>query len=122
MQARISVIDDGGGTSALESLSDWLRGEPELSGRVRMDAQPPRPGEMGALTQALLIAVGSGGTVSVLVTSLTAWLSRPGGAKVRIRIENESGAVVEIETDNVPGDEIETLVRRALRPPVLPRD
>ena len=59
MQARISIV--GGDRAALESLNDWLRREHELAGRVMFAAMRPREGELGALGEALVVAVGAGG-------------------------------------------------------------
>jgi hypothetical protein len=119
VQALISVID-GDGTADLESLASWLGDEPGLSGRVRMAAKTPGPGEMGALSEALLVAVGSGGAISVLATSLNGWLSRPGAAKIRIRIKGESGVTVELDAQNVSQEQVEILIRRALDPALPP--
>jgi hypothetical protein len=121
VQARISVID-GDGTADLESLASWLGDEPGLSGRVRTAARTPRPGEMGALSEALLVAVGSGGAISVLATSLNGWLSRPRAAKIRIRVTGESGVTVELDAENVSGEQAELLIRRALDPAPPPGD
>lgn len=113
MDVRISLADGGRG-GGLESLSDWLRGEPELAGRIDVTGDKPRPGELGALADALVVAVGSGGTLSVLATSLKTWLSQPRRSDVRIRVQGETGRVVEIVADRVDGGRIEALVRQAL--------
>src|ERR1700727_2059922 len=63
----------GDQVAGLESLGDWLRGEPELAGRVRVSGSAPREGELGALADVLVVAVGSGGTLSVLAASLKSW-------------------------------------------------
>jgi hypothetical protein len=71
---------------------------------------------MGALGDALVVAVGAQGTLSVLALSLKAWLSQPRRSDVRIRVENGDGRVVEIDAHNVltGKDSTETLVDRIL--------
>ena len=113
MEARISLV--GGNPAAnLESLDDWLQGEPELAGRVRVSAPVPREGELGALAEVLVAAVGSGGALSVLATSLHAWLSQPRRSDVRIRVQGENGRAVEIDADRVDPLQAEVLLREAL--------
>lgn len=113
MEFRISVVS-GDRAAGLESLSDWLRGEPELAGRVCVLQAMPRSGELGALGDALLVAVGSGGALSVLAMSLNTWLSQPRGSDVKVTVRGETGRVVEISADRVDGDRVEALVRTAL--------
>jgi hypothetical protein len=60
----------GGDIAELESLGDWLRGERELTGRVRLASAAPRSGELGAVSETLLVAVGSGGAITVLISAL----------------------------------------------------
>lgn len=118
MDIRISVID--GDPADLESLDDWLRGERELAGRVKLTGPPPRKGELGALTEALIVAVGSGGAITVvgaaLAGALKAWLSQPRRSDVTLKIRRPDGTSVEINAKRVKaGDiDIETTVRQAL--------
>ena len=116
MEVRISLVSEQR-EAGLESLSDWLRGEPELVGSVSLAEPEPRPGELGALGDALVVAVGSGGMLSVLASSLNAWLSQPRKSDVRIRVEREAGDVVEISADRVDGKHVEKLLRQALGRP-----
>lgn len=113
MSIRIS-LEDKGQTSELESLSDWLRREPRLSGRVSVTGPVPDATELGALVDAVVVAVGSGGMLSVLATSLSSWLSLPRKSSVRIRIQGEANRSVEIDADRVDAERIEALVREAL--------
>jgi|SRR5271169_6151653 len=113
MDVRISLVG-GNPASDLESLDDWLQGEPELTGRVRVSAPVPREGELGALAEALVAAVSSGGALSVLATSLHAWLSQPRRSDVRIRIQGDNGRTVEIGADRVDAQQAEDMLRQAL--------
>jgi len=100
----------GDGDVALESLDDWLRAEPKLAGRVTVAGSEPKEGELGTLGDALIVAVGSGGTLSVLAMALKAWLSQPRRSDVRIRIEG-GGRVIEIDANHIDGNRVDTLLR-----------
>jgi hypothetical protein len=93
----------------LEELSDWLRQEPGLRGRVEWQAAAPGPGQLGALAEVLVAAVGGGGAVSVLASSLMVFLSQPRHADVRIVVSGPDGRWVEVDAKRV-GD-AEALVR-----------
>jgi hypothetical protein len=112
VEARISII--GGDQAELESLDNWLRGESQLAGRITFAAARPREGQLGVLGAALVVAVGAGGTVSVLAGSLKAWLALPHRSDVRIRIQATDGRSVEIDASRVSGERIDDLVRQAL--------
>jgi hypothetical protein len=112
MEARISLV--GGNPADLESLDDWLQGEPELAGRVRASAPVPREEELGALAEVLVAAVSSGGVLSVLATSLYAWLSQPRGSDVRIRVQGDNGRSVEINAERVNAQQAEDILREVL--------
>lgn len=111
MHYRISIV--GGDQAELESLSDWLRSERELAGRVTLASSGPREGELGALGEALIVAVGAGGTMSVLAASLKAWISLPRRSDIRIRIQDPDGRVVEIDGHHISGDRLDDLIRQA---------
>jgi hypothetical protein len=111
MEVRVRL--NGSPPGALESLDDWLQGDTRFNGRVRMRGPQPRDGEMGALTDVLVVALGSGGTLSVLATSLHAWLSQPRRSNIRVRVEGADGQVVEIGADRVTAQQAEALLDRA---------
>lgn len=114
MEIRISMA--GGEITELESLDDWLRGERELTGRVKLVSAQPREGQLGALSDALVVAVGSGGAVSVLAASLKAWLSLPRRSDVRIRIHRIDGSSVDIDAKRVGAGQVnvQSLIQQAL--------
>jgi hypothetical protein len=116
MKVCISLVD-GHQSALLESLGDWLRGEPQLAGRVSATGPEPASGELGVLSDALVVAVGSGGTLSALAMSLKGWLSQPRRSDVRIQVRRDDGAVVEIAADRVHGHQIEALLREVLGSP-----
>jgi hypothetical protein len=81
--ADVIVRLDDETTDELRSLRAWLVGEDELRGRVTMVEQPPRPGELGPVTDALLVALGQGGAATVLAAGLVSWLrSRHGDINI----------------------------------------
>jgi hypothetical protein len=112
VQVRISVV--GGDHAPLESLDGWLRQEHELAGRITFAAARPREGELGALGEALVVAVSSGGTVSVLAASLKAWILLPHHSDVRIRVQGADGRLVEICADRISGEHVDSLIRQVL--------
>jgi Effector Associated Constant Component 1 len=113
VQVRISCVG-GGSAAGVESLSDWLRGEPELAGRLRVAGPAPGEGELGALADVLMVAVGSGGTLSVLAASLKAWLAQPRRSDVRIRVQRDGGETVEIDANRIDDERVDALIRQAL--------
>jgi hypothetical protein len=113
VQVHISIT--GGDQAELESLDDWLRRERELAGHVAFAAAPPREGELGVLGEALIVAVGSGGAISVLAAALKSWLSLPRRSDVRIKVEERADRrIVEIEADRVSAERIDDWVRQVL--------
>jgi hypothetical protein len=113
VQVRISVT--GGNQSELESLDDWLSHEKELVGRVTLTAAQPREGELGALAAALIVAVSSGGALSVLAAALKSYLSLPRRSDVRIKVEeSDDRRVIEISADRVSAERIDDWVRQVL--------
>src|ERR1700744_3844740 len=102
MEVRISVV--GNNLADLEALDDWLRQERELAGRVKISAVRPRESQLGAVSDALVVAVGSGWSLTVLAASLKAWISVPRHSDVRIRIHGANGRVVEIDADRISRD------------------
>ncbi|WP_219515633.1 effector-associated constant component EACC1 [Nonomuraea ceibae] len=113
METRLTVVGDGDKSEHLESLRDWLGLEPELGGQVRKSAPPPRDGELGGLTDAVVIALGSG-TLSALAMSLKTWLSQPRRSDITIRVEAGDRSI-EIDAKRVAESRIEALLEQALR-------
>src|ERR1700730_12462995 len=110
---RVSVANSNQG-DGLESLDYWLQAEPALSGKVKPSKPVPQKGELGSLTDALVVSVGSGGALSVLAASLHAWLSQPRRSDVRIRLRGDNGRMVEISADRISAQKFETMLREAL--------
>jgi hypothetical protein len=84
----------------LEDLSDWLIAERELRGAVTYDSAAPKAGEMGAIAEALIVAVGSGGALTVLARTLGVWLSQQ-RSNVKLSIRRPDGASITLEATNL---------------------
>ena len=86
-----------------------------MRGLVTPETAAPKNGQLGPLTEVLIAAVSSGGTVSVLAAALQAFLIQPRRADVRIVLTTPGGRRVEIDAKRV--DDVEALLRRMLEPP-----
>ena len=113
MSVWLSVEGDDP-VEGLAELADWLGQESDLRGLVSPVSAVPGPGELGALTDALVAAVGSGGAISILAASLKVFLAQPRRSDVRIVLRTADGRRVEVDAKRV-GD-VEALVRETLSP------
>lgn len=115
-QVRLAIATASGESdlASLEDLNTWLRGEVDLAGRVAFDRSAPRAGEMGSMTDALIVAVSAQGAVSVLAASLREWFRQPRRASVRIRVATGRGAYAEIDADRVRSPDLDRLLSQAL--------
>ncbi|MEV6694962.1 hypothetical protein AB0M35_26145 [Micromonospora sp. NPDC051196] len=96
-----------------EDLCDWLVTEPDLRPLVSLHKRTPRQGELGGLVEALTIAVGSGGAITVLAGALGVWLSRARNRAVRIEIRQQRGGgrTIVLDARNTRTDAIERMLR-----------
>jgi hypothetical protein len=78
MPIALSVEGDSTGDE-LRSMYDWLIREDELQGaKFQFAAAGVREGTMGAVSDAIVVALGSGSAGAVLARSLSVWLSTRG--------------------------------------------
>ncbi|MFG2821529.1 hypothetical protein ACGFX4_19120 [Kitasatospora sp. NPDC048365] len=90
-------VADGHGED-LSSLYEWLLGEDELRGLVRLGRRPIGETELGSAVDLITVALGAGGAGSVLSSALTTWLSaRRTSAKVTVEVGDRS-VTFEIDT------------------------
>lgn len=85
----------------LTNLEDWLLDEPGLAGCPidrPVGSASPELGEMGALSEVLVVALGSGGMGVALARSLSVWLRTRVG-DVTLRISTGQGGI-ELEARN----------------------
>lgn len=109
--------DEDAGLAALEDLSDWLRAESELAGRVHEVHAAPVDGQLGALTDGLEIvlgAVSSGGALSVLAASLKSWFAQPRRSDFRVKVPLGGDRFVEIDAERARAGDVEALLVQAL--------
>ncbi len=86
------VVSGGKNGEELTDLWEWIRGERVLAGSVRLLRRPSREDELGSAFDTLAVAVGSGGAITALAGSLTAWL-KTRRADVAVSITTEAGTV-----------------------------
>lgn len=86
MHATIALVDDK--TQELASLYAWLQHDDEFRGRVKAVAGELRPGDMGGATETLLVALGSGGAATALITAVGGWLT---ARRTKLSIEVTDG-------------------------------
>lgn len=67
-------VDGSEPVQDLTELAEWLNEELELRGLISQAFASPDAAEMGTLPDVLVAAVGAGGAVSVLVSSLKTFL------------------------------------------------
>lgn len=111
MSVSLSVAG-GDPVEGLPELSEWLSRESDLRGLITPVSAGTGPGELGSLTDALVVAVGSGGLLSVLATSLKTFLALPRRGDLRIVVTAPGGRRVEIDAKHVR--DVESLIRDAL--------
>ena len=93
------TVDSDDEVGDTETLLEWLRDEPELREHVSTVEQPPAAGRMGSLVEVIVAASASGGALTVLVSSLQAWLKdrKP----VQLKVQSSDGTVIELSAKNV---------------------
>jgi hypothetical protein len=91
MEARLSLTGADDVHDELGSLRRWLSDEEEFRGRVRVEQASPMPGQMGGLTEALTVALGSGGALAILANSVSVWL-RQRRSSLTVKIVNSDGS------------------------------
>jgi hypothetical protein len=72
MDAEIRIMGDAG--EELAALREWLQAEDELRGRVHAVHGAVGDTELGSVVELLTVALGAGGTGTVLASSLKTWL------------------------------------------------
>jgi hypothetical protein len=97
MDVRICV--EGDHADELRALYAWLGEEQELRGQVRLAQAAPGSTQLGAVTDAIVVALGAGGAGTVLVSSLVNWVKTRRPA-LRLTVE-ASGRKVELELESV---------------------
>ncbi|MEV0705860.1 hypothetical protein AB0I53_49275 [Saccharopolyspora sp. NPDC050389] len=111
MHARVRVTAGREQQAELRSLGEWLRQEDDLRGYVSLEQPTPAPGEMGALSEVLVVALSTGGAVTALARSVSVWLQQR-HSDVTIEVSN-SDRTVTLDARRVV--DAEALVREVLK-------
>lgn len=83
---------------ALRSLREWLVSDDSLRGRVHLVTVAPAEGTLGSGLDALTVALGNGGAVTVFATAAVTWLRHRTG-RMDIKVIRSDGATVEVSSD-----------------------
>jgi membrane-associated two-gene conflict system component 1 (EACC1) len=104
MAGGSTYLISGAGLSgdALRSLRRWMLDVRNLSGPVDLRQADPQPGEMGSLTDALVVAAGSGGAITALAGALVSWL-RHRTTDLTIKVTLPDGRTLEVDGNRVRG-------------------
>ncbi|MFE9575757.1 hypothetical protein ACFYO1_05180 [Nocardia sp. NPDC006044] len=89
MQLEVTVTS-GRADEDLVSLSQWLRRERDLAGKITMVNRPPSEEELGGAWEMISVAVGSGGMFAAFATSLEAWFRNRPRTTIKIKHGNDS--------------------------------
>ncbi|MGW3305822.1 effector-associated constant component EACC1 [Streptomyces sp. NPDC001073] len=102
LQAKLIVADADfeQAPDQLLALADWLRYEEGLRGKTQLEHAEVGSGEMGGLPQALVVAVSTGGTVTVLARSVVEWVKQR-KSDVTVKAVSPTGESFEIDLRRV---------------------
>jgi hypothetical protein len=109
---EIAIRTERDDAAVTESLCDWLHADPDLGPSVRQGRTPPRPGQMGGVMDAVIVAVGSGGAVTALAPLLKSWLLRPRHAHIKLEVETSPNGKrsVTLDADRVRKEDIDEII------------
>jgi hypothetical protein len=104
------TITGSGSISAadLRSLRSWMIDTGDLRGPVELRQRDPGPGELGSLTDALVVAAGSGGAVTALAGVLVSWI-RHRTSDLTVKVTRPDGSSVEVDGKRIRRLEAEAL-------------
>jgi Effector Associated Constant Component 1 len=112
MEILLSV----GTADATESLSTWLSESFPLPGCIRHVSIMPTPGAQGPGSDALAVALGSGGSITTLALCLRTWIQQyfaQRSTAVHVELIGEDGTKATI--DAASADEAERILRQVLK-------
>jgi hypothetical protein len=98
-------------TEDLSLLRQWLESDPALAGSVAPDQIDIKPGEMGGLSEVLVVALGSGGLATALAGNLSSWMSSR-KAEVTVTKTGADGSSASLTVKNV--DDVDKVVKEFL--------
>ena len=87
-----------GGFEAAYELKDWLDDVAELRGRSAVEVGATPVGQQGAVSDVLVVALGSGGVVTVLAGVLTRWIAARKPSRMTV-VVRDGKKEVRVEAD-----------------------
>jgi hypothetical protein len=103
--ASLAVRGERDDVAAVSALRQWLSDEPEFRGRITAGDAEMSDGDMGAVVDVLVVAVGSGGALTMLVNSISAWL-RQRRSEVEVELTTSTGETVRIKASGPVASDI----------------
>jgi Effector Associated Constant Component 1 len=91
MDVAISVSGGPDADAEIRSLYRWLQREEDLPNPTFMPAAPG-PEDMGAVSDVLMVALGSGGAGAVLANSLSVWV-RQRSSDLKLTVRGKNGTI-----------------------------
>jgi uncharacterized iron-regulated membrane protein len=100
MDVTVQVVGRDAAVEELRSLLTWLAGDEEFRGRVRLVEAAPEPGTLGGWPEAVAVALGQDGGLTVLASAVIAWI-RHRTSEVKCTVTRSDGTSVELEATRV---------------------
>jgi Effector Associated Constant Component 1 len=101
VDVSVAVVGDSG-ADGMRSLYEWLAGDDELRGRIRLRPTPAAPGTLGPVLNSLVIALGPGGVATATASVLISWIRHRTGNQ-SVRITRPDGTSFELTVTRVRG-------------------
>jgi membrane-associated two-gene conflict system component 1 (EACC1) len=114
MNLFLTVSGDDDQARGVDELQDWLDHEADLQGQVSRVPAKPRPGELGAGWDTLSVALGAGGTLSVLAASLKVFFAQPRRSDLKVTVRAADGRSVVFDAKRVKDIDVVTVLRETL--------
>lgn len=114
-EVSLRVEGDGGQAAHFESLWNWLRGDPELGGQVRVGRTRTADEAMGISVDMVMILSSSGSAAAIAFgRAIRTWLEQR-RSDVSISITRADGSCVTVSTRRVA--EVEKILKEVLEFP-----
>jgi hypothetical protein len=99
------TIETDGSADDLFQLLEWFNDNDQLRGRVKLPSEQIRPGQMGGLTDVLIVAAGAGGLATALARSLTTWFTVR-RSKIAVTIKTGADSAITLDAERVKMPEV----------------
>jgi hypothetical protein len=108
VDVTVGVFEQEAAGEELRSLFTWLAGAEEFRGQVRLVEAAPEPGTLGGWPEAVAVALGEGGAVTVLASAVISWI-RHRTSDVTCTMTRRDGTSVQLRATRVRGTELAEL-------------